>query len=232
MGASPIPTKSRNHPVFCTSSSGLIGKKRQVIPFHRRDQQRAVEVFVAALAGGLGDEHAGVAGGLAEGAVLAALVLGAEGVGGAVLHFGQRAVDVPAEGLGLAQADEAAERAFAVGGGGVEQDSGHRSVGVLGSLGVDALADAGPGVAAFEGELAHEGVGKVVQQEVADAGIVRLGINDVARTTPLFVRFVKCLIAALDQYLLYPLLERVFAKLQEDALDAHFGGWHPVRSRA
>ena len=67
-----------------------------------------------------------------------------------MLHGLQRAVDVPAELIGLAQA---AQRAFAVRRGGVEQDARHRAVFAGGRL-----ADAGRRIATFQRQLAHERV--------------------------------------------------------------------------
>ena len=52
-------------------------------PGHRVDQQRPVEVVVAALAGGLGGEQAGVAGGAEQVAPVARVVVGAQRVGSA-----------------------------------------------------------------------------------------------------------------------------------------------------
>ena len=69
------------------------------------DQGAAVEVAVAALAGGLGGEQAGVAGRAVEGVALAVgVVVGAEGVGGAELHGGHGSLEVPGELLGISGA--------------------------------------------------------------------------------------------------------------------------------
>ena len=77
------------------------------------------------------------------------------------------------------------ERALAVGRGGVDQDAGHRGPACPSAPGVDALAQAGRGVAALERELAHQRVCEGVQQDVAQAREVRLRVVDVPRPAPL-----------------------------------------------
>ena len=61
-------------------------KKRQIFPLNGAHQHGAVQVFVAALAGGFRYELAGVAGGCVQGVILFAGMFSAQGVRGAVLH--------------------------------------------------------------------------------------------------------------------------------------------------
>lgn len=82
-------------------------------------------------------------------------VLGAEGVGGAVLGRLQGLVEKAAQVRGASQGDQAAEGALTVIGGRGQQQAG---VGAIGFAEVDALADAGRRVAALEGVEGGEGM--------------------------------------------------------------------------
>src|SRR6266404_5038979 len=70
----------------------------------------------------------------------------------------QRVLNLSAQSDGLAELDQAAERAFAVRGGGVDEDAGHGAVLLANGSAAETLAHAGGGIAAFERNLAHEGV--------------------------------------------------------------------------
>src|SRR2546425_855410 len=78
------------------------------------DQQRAVQIAVTALAGGLGGEETGVAGGAHPQAGTrgdsfpVGLVVSAEGIGGAQTHLLERLVEMPRERLPLAETYQAA----------------------------------------------------------------------------------------------------------------------------
>ena len=106
-------------------------------------------------------------GGLVQRVILDAVVFGAERIGGAALHALQSAVEMSSKLGGLAESDEAAERSFAVGSRRVKQNAGHRAVFMFGRQSIDALANAGCGVAAFQRQLAHEGVSQRMEQHVA-----------------------------------------------------------------
>lgn len=55
--------------------------------------------------------------------------------------------------------------------------------------GVDTLSNTGRAIATFEGELAHQGMGKGVQQDIAQSGIAEHHIFHVPGLAPLHVRF-------------------------------------------
>jgi len=135
-------------------------EKRQIVSLDRPNQRRAVQVFVAALARGFRDEHAGMAGSFVQCMIFPAVMLSAQRIGGTVLHCLQSAVDVPTKLLRPAQADKAPKRPFAIWCGGVEQYACHRAALAFGWQGIDTLADACCCVAALQGELAHQRVGK------------------------------------------------------------------------
>lgn len=116
------------------------------------NEERAIQIFVAALAAGFGCEETGVAGGGVQGAATAAgWVFGAKGVAGAQLSCFQGLDDVALQCFGASQADEPAEGAFTIWGRGVDEHAGHGTAFLCGRAGVEALADAGGGIAAFQG---------------------------------------------------------------------------------
>ena len=154
-------------------------KKAASVDLERRDDERAVEVAVAALARRLGDERARVARGGVQRRVRPRVVFGAERVGRADLRAIERLPKQAPEVLGLAEVDEAAERAVGVGRCRVDQDARLR-LAVFG-VGVDALADARRVVAAIERELADEQVRDRVKHREANAGKAGVGLEPASR---------------------------------------------------
>ena len=189
-----------------------------------RHDERAVEVVVAHLAGGLGDQRAAVAGGAVEPAALHALarrVLGADRVVRAERRHPQRVGEVVLDVPRLLH--QAAERPLGVGAAGVEQDPEALGVGVR----VDPLADRARRVAAAHRERLDQEVRERVQQHVRPARERRArscGPPPSARARSRGASS-RCLTAGP----LEPLLHGLGAKLDEDAFAAVLDRREPRR---
>ena len=85
-------------------------------------------------------------------------VLRAERIGGADSHRLQCVLDLAAQRDWLAKLHEAAKGSFAVGSRRVDENSRHRTIFLGGRPTVQALPNTGGGVAALQGDLAHESV--------------------------------------------------------------------------
>lgn len=192
-----------------------------------RSDRRPIEVAVAALAGGLGGEEAGVAGGAVEGATVGLrTVVGTEGVGGAETGVLEGACDVLVELVGVPAADEAAEGALGVRSGGVDQDAGHRLV----VSPVDPLAQAGGRVAALERELAHKCVGEGVEEDVAQTGEPGARVGGAATPTPGDVGRLELVLEV--GHPVAVALDPLLGKAQEQPLATDLGGGKRGREAA
>src|SRR5260370_24124403 len=133
-----------------------------------------------------------------------------------------------AELIRLAEADQAAKCALAVGRGGVEQDACHRPSVALGRQGVDALANTGSGIPTFQRELTHQRVRKRMQEHIAQSRVIRLGERDTPPAAPGDMGLVKDRAVFAYLWSAQPRLNGLFAKLDKNALTAHLGGGYPV----
>ena len=105
-----------------------------------------------------------------QGETLPWVVLRTERIGRTQPHGLQGLVQMPAERVRLTQGDQPAERPLAVGSSGVDQHAGHRLLSP-GVAGVDTFTDACRRVAALDGQLPDDRMGKRVQQDVADGRV-------------------------------------------------------------
>src|SRR5258708_6368282 len=96
-----------------------------------------------------------------------------------------------AELIRLTEAHQAAKRPLTVGRGGVEQDACHRSSFALGRERVDALANTGSGIPAFQRELAHQRVRKRMQEHIAQGWVIGLRRRDTPPGAPGDMSLVK-----------------------------------------
>src|SRR5271157_6655431 len=135
-----------------------------------------------------------------------------------------------AQRLRLPQGDQATESALAVRGGSVEQDTSHRFDIRLRWPGIDAFSNARSGVAAFDGELADQGMGQRMQQDIPHRWEPILGILVATVLSPPFVGLQKFRLPFLG--LLHPRLDCILRELEEHTLSSDIRGWHPFRSRS
>ena len=154
-------------------------------------------------------------------------VLGAQRVVGAQVGGFEGLGNMQAQGVGLAQADQAAECAFAVGGGGVDQDAGHALAVLARRLGVDALPDAGGRITAFQRKLAHQGMRERVQKHVEHPRKAVFGRFDAAGLAPAHMGVKKFVSGRAHRALVDPLGEAFFIELDKNPLASHFAGWNP-----
>src|SRR5207247_5211205 len=90
-------------------------EERPVLPVHRADEERAVEILVSTLTGSLGGKETGVAGRAVESDLVPLRpVLRPQRVRGAKPHPLQRLIKVPPQHLRFPQAHKPPERALAV----------------------------------------------------------------------------------------------------------------------
>ena len=121
----------------------MLGEKRQFRRLDRGYQNGAVQVLVAPLARGLGQEEAGVAGCPVESQpVLERVVFGTQWVGSTQTHGFEGLIQVPPQRHRLAPSDQPPKGALAIWGGGVEQDAGHRLLVTARRMRIDPLPDA------------------------------------------------------------------------------------------
>src|SRR5690554_4777300 len=116
----------------------------------------------------------------------------------------------------MSQADKPTEGAFAVWGRSVDEYAGHGAAFLFGWSGVEALADAGSGIAAFQGQLADEGVGEGVEEGIAQTGKSALWRLDETGLPPIDVGFVKLLRTLGQGGTLQPLLDLLLVELDKD----------------
>src|SRR5215831_12667781 len=93
--------------------------------------------------------------------------------------------------------------------------------------GIDTLSNTGRGIATLKGELAHQGMSKRVQQDVAQSGIAEHHIFHVSGLAPLHVRFHEGAIMNALSPPTYPVADCILAKFDENAFASHLGSWHP-----
>src|SRR5207249_2200332 len=138
--------RARAEMAAATPGSG-IGEEAQPGLGERVDHETPVEIAVGALARRFRSEETRVAGSAVE-AVFRVVggVFGAHRIGRAKARFGEGLHEQPVEHLRLAETDETAEGAFAIGRSGVEKDACHR---FWTAPGVQPLADAGRPISAL-----------------------------------------------------------------------------------
>ena len=171
-------------------------------------------------------------GGLVQGLLLQATVFGAQGIRGAALHLFQGRVEMPPELVRLTQTYESAQRPLAIGRSRVQQDARHRTIAVFRRKRIDAFANTGGGITTFQRELSHQGVGKRVQQDIAQPRISHFWKRNAPGFPPLGMRFVKSAVVFPLRFPGQPALHGLLAKLDEDALTPHFGSRNSHRSLA
>ena len=98
---------------------------------------------------------------------------------------------------------------------------------ILRVQGVNALPDAGRGVAAFHRDLAHERVRKRMQHDVPDASKARVRVLDLARPSPLPMSLGESGLQISD--LLGPIIDYFLPKLDEDAFPSDLADRNPER---
>src|SRR2546423_1649527 len=98
------------------------------------------------------------------------MMLGAEWIGSTQPHGFERLVQMSAECVGLAQADESTERTFTVGRSRINKHASHR-LAFVGCSGVDSFSDAGRRITALDGQLPDHCMGKRMQEDIADRRI-------------------------------------------------------------
>ena len=142
-------------------------------------------------------------------------VFRAKGVGTADAHGLQRVLDLSSQGDRLTELNQAAQCPFAVRCGGVDQNACHWTVLLSDRPAIEALSHAGGGVAAFEDDLAHEGMRDRMNQDESDAR--KPGLWRILPTQPslFLVSFQKFPLQRLDRRLILPLLKRRLLQAQE-----------------
>ena len=164
--------------------------------------------------------------------VAAGWMFGAKRVAGAEAHRFQRLGDVPLQHVRPAQTDQPAQRAFAIRRGGVDEQAGHRAALLFRRPGVDALADTGGGVTAFQSQLAHQRVGKAVNEDVTHSGETIFRRFNKTHGAPFFVGVYKLCGALVYGRFPHPGRNTFFVELDKNPLAAYLGGRRPFRRLA